>query len=319
MAKVPPQYNRVLREHRRRLDRITERQGIRQLRRMYNGAIRDMERRLAALPGIKRDKFTAHQYRLYLGQLRQGSALIAKRLSGGLGDISKRAQTEALRDLIDDISKLEASFTGAEVVLPIEQAGRFQGVINGVRESMLRSHQKNIAGFSARLIKSMENQLASSLLMGDDLGTTIDRVMDTVDIEWWQAERVARTELLHTYNATQRQGIQESVGELPDLMMRWTEHISDATGRALDNRVDGGRIEDSHAMHGQVVRPGGVFRFPTTMPDGSPVSPKLARFAGKSWSNPPNRANDRASLAPVRPHWGVPGWQWVNGARVTWP
>lgn len=321
MAKTPPAYNRVLAEHRRRLNRIAEQQGLRPLRRMYDQAIRDIERRLAALPGGKRDKFTAHQYRLYLGQLRQGSMVIAKRLASGLGDISKKAQTEAVRDLVQDIAKLEKTFTGAEVVLPIEEAGRFQGVVSGVRESMLRNHAVSMANYSARLVKSMENQLSSSLLMGDDLGTAIDRVMNTADVEWWQAERIVRTETIWAYNATQRQGIQESAGELPDMMMRWTEHINDTTGQALDDRVDGGhgRIEDSHAMHGQVAPPGGVFRFPSSMPSGAGIPAKLSRFVGKSWANPPNRPNDRATIAPVRPHWGIPGWRWVNGNRVPWP
>ena len=280
--------------------------------------MRQLERRLAKIPGAKRDRFTSHQYRLYMGQLQQGLALITKRLAGGLGDLSRSAQTEALRDVIHDITRLEKGFTGAEIVLPIEEAGRFQGVISGVRESMLQTHQVSVARYGGHLIQRMENQLASSLLVGDDLGTAIDRVVNTADLEWWQAERIARTETIWAYNATSRQGIQEAAGELPDMMMRWSEHISDTTGTALDNRVDGGngRIEDSHAMHGQVIAPGGVFRFPNTMPDGSPIPTKLRRFVGQSWSNPPNRPNDRATLAPWRPHWGIPAWQCVNGQRV---
>lgn len=318
MAKVPPAYRRVLAEHRRRLSRIADQQGIRTLKRAYEGAIRDIERRLVAIPGAKRDRFTAHQYRLFLGQMRQGLRLITERMVGTLGDITREAQREALRGLIYDVSRLEKHFTGAEVVLPVEEAARFQGVISGVRESLLREQQVSWARYGARLILKMEDQLSRSLLVGDDLGSAIDRITVLAGSEWWQAERIARTEILWSYNATHRSGIQESAKLLPDMMMRWSEHISDSTWRALDDRVDGGhgRVEDSHAMHGQVAAPGDVFRFPDTMADGSPVPGKLWRFRGETWPHPPNRPNDRASLAPWRPHWGVPAWHVVGGARV---
>ncbi|MEE9592236.1 MAG: hypothetical protein V3W28_01495, partial [Thermoplasmata archaeon] len=135
------------------------------------------------------------------------------------------------------------------------------------------------------------------------------------DVEWWQAERIARTEALWAANATHADGMRESARTLPDMMMRWTEYVDDATYRPLDDRVD----DDSIALHGQVAPVGGVFRFPLSMPTGAPIPRRLQRFIGKSWAHPPNRPNDRSSLSPVRPHWGVSGWQWVNGRRVAWP
>lgn len=311
-----PTYNQVLRAHRDKIARITDQQAIRRLRKVYNATIHDIERRLARLPGARRDSFTAHQYRAFLGQLREGMILTTRRLSDTMAVISLRTQMQALNDLIRDIKILESQFTGASVVLPVQEAARFQGVITGVRDSFLRANRTSMARYGARLIGKMENQLSSALLVGDDVGGAISRVVDTADIEWWQAERIVRTENMWAYNATQHQAVKESADVVPDMMMRWTEHISDVTGRALDSRVDGGRIEDSHAMHGQVAPPGGVFRFPNTMPDGSPIPPELSRFAGKTWANPPNRPNDRASLAPWRPHWGIPAWQCVGGVRV---
>jgi hypothetical protein len=319
VAKNPPAYDRVLREHRKRLYRISERRGVGDLRKMYVRTISQLENKLAAIPGAKRDRFTAHQHRLFLGQLRQGLALLTQRMTGVMGDISKDAQVDALRGLINSIGKLEAHFTGAEVVLPVEEAARFQGVIGGVRETMLRTHDVSMARYGARLITAMEDQLSVGLLAGEDIGTAIDRVVNTAGLEWYQAERIARTELIWAHNATQHQALRESARELPDMMMRWTENISDATGRALDDRVDGGRVEDSHAMHGQVAPAGGMFRFPNSMPGGGPIPAELNRFRGKSWAHPPNRPHDRASLTPVRPHWGVPGWQLIGGRRVPWP
>lgn len=316
MPDVPAPYRRVLDQHRDRLTRVADRGGVARLKRVYEDAIGDLERKLTRLPGRKGSTFTAHQYRLYLGQLRQGLAVLTKRMAEGLGDISKDAQTEALRGLITDVTRLERTFTGAEVVLPVEDVGRFRGVIGGVRESMLRSQATSAARYGAHLISKMEDQLGLSLATGEDLGSTIDRIMNTAGTEWWKAERVARTELIWSFNATHHSGLKETARELPDMMMRWSEHISDATGRALDDRVDGGRIEDSHAMHGQVAPVGGVFKFPSTMPNGGPIPRTLHRFSGKSWAHPPNRPNDRAVLAPWRPHWGIPGWQLLGGQRV---
>lgn len=320
MAKVPLAYQRVLAEHRRRVEKLSGGQGLSSLRKIYDQAILELERRLKRLPGAKRNTFTAHQHRLFLGQLRQGLALLMKRMAGGMGDISKSAQNAALRGLIGDISRLEGAFTGAEVVLPLEEAARFQGVISGVRESLLRTHEVSAARYGARLISKMEDQLTMGLSLGEDIGSAIDRVVQAADLEWWQAERITRTETLWAYNATHQSGMKEAAEALPDLMMRWTERVGDAPARGLDDRVD----VDSIAMHGQVAPPGGVFRFPSMLPRGAQLTmdqrknwPKVqARFAGQTWAHPPNRPNDRSSLAPWRPHWGIPAWHLVNGRRV---
>jgi hypothetical protein len=317
--RVPKRYRDVLKEQRRRLRRLAERGGVGALKKIYEEAIADLERRLAKI-GPKSETFSAHQHRMFLGQLRQGLAGIVQAMSGGMADISRDVQVEALRGVIADIGRLEKGFTGAEVVLPIEEAARFQGVVAGVRESMLRAHEVSVARYGSRLIRKMEDQLSVSLLTGEDLGTAIDRITKTAGQEWWKAEEIARTETLWSFNATQHQGMKEAARELPDLMMRWTEHVSDTAPHGLDDRVD----VDSIALHGQVAPPGGVFRFPSTLPPGAVLTPEQSkkwpsvqrRFAGQSWAQPPNRPNDRSSLAPWRPHWGVPGWQWVGGRRV---
>jgi hypothetical protein len=92
---------------------------------------------------------------------------------------------------------------------------------------------------------------------------------------------------------------------MEDLMMRWTEHVDDEDGEPLDNRVG----EDSIYMHGQLARPGGIFR----MPPDADVHESLLEGA---WFHPPNRANDRGVLAPWRSHWGIPGWELLGGRKV---
>jgi hypothetical protein len=130
----------------------------------------------------------------------------------------------------------------------------------------------------------------------------------------WQAERIVRTECAWAFNATHADGIADAARELPDMMMRWTEQCDDASGAPLDDRVG----VDSIALHGQLAKPGGVFTMPPTslVPDKSGKTDVPLGLVGMMWAHPPNRPNDRAVLAPWRPHWGVPGWTWDGSGRV---
>jgi len=136
-----------------------------------------------------------------------------------------------------------------------------------------------------------------------ELRARIEAVMET---QRYKLERIARTETAFAFNAAQHEGIQVLAARHPDVRKRWTELVDDATGAPLDNRV----APDSLALHGQLARPGGVF----TMPNDSRVSP---RIQGKTYTFPPNRPNDRATILPWRPGWGVPGWEYRGGQRIT--
>ena len=136
------------------------------------------------------------------------------------------------------------------------------------------------------------------------VGEAIGAAVEAADRQWWKVERVARTEGALAFNAAQEDGIALLAQAHPGLMKRWTELVSDLTGAPLDDRVG----DDSIALHGQVARPGGLFVMPDT--DKAP-----ARMVGMSWSSPPNRPNDRATLLPWHPDWGIPGWVIRGGKR----
>ena len=170
--------------------------------------------------------------------------------------------------------------------------------------------------WGALSVRNMENELTQSLMLGEQFSATIDR-MDTVTGEaWWQAERIARSECAYAFNVTQRDGIAAVSHELPGIMLRWTEYVDDASGEPLDTRVD----VDSEMLHGQVAGVGEEFVMPDTMPDGTPVPKekehKVAHLRGKSWAQPPNRPNCRATVIPWRKEWGIPGWRYIRGRRV---
>lgn len=609
--KRPPRaYLDALAEHQRRLDRLSLHQGPKQLKAVYDDAQAHLVRKMhAAAKAGRAETFSMHQYRVLSAQVRAGQAQMAARMAGKLHDVSKQAQKEAVRGLTHDLNKLEKHFTGADIVLPLDEATRFQGIVKGQATSLLRTNQTSMARYGARVVKSMEDRMTLGLMTGDTTSEVIDAVAGVGDLEWWQGERIVRTECLpgntlvsgavvgaahkrwyegplvevvtkngrkfsatpnhpmltrrgwvgagslhhgdhlvgytgqqhpcaagdkhvargpttisqvfdataavgvqerrggsepdfhgdgregevyvarpnrelgygvfapisqelaqyvfspthlararfcigcrqllgvakrcscgysanrlihlfqtltdggvahaqrfrdmlgslaravalsdfgygqvahagvftaasvesvarlaqtpsyisfahhpadplfpnvhgfgnlrdaeprdiefdgvasvsirafcgHVFNLTTPNGyftingfytgntawafngahhaaIQEAAVELPDLQMRWSEHVDDATGQPFDDRVGA----DSLALHGQVAPPGGFF----TMPVDPDVSPTLW---GRSWMFPPNRANDRAALAPWRPTWGIPGWRLVGGAKV---
>lgn len=301
-------YKATLVEHRAKLDRLLDRRGLSPMKRLYDeaadGMASKLRRTMAQMPG----SFTLHQQRIALAQLRQGQWLISNRLAGELGDLSLEAQKESLRGLASGLTKLEKDFVGSEVTLPIEEAARFRGVIDKRRTSLLKMHKDSMARYGARAVTDMEDALSVSLISGETPLEAVERVREVIDVEWWQAERIVRTETAWAYNATHRDGIVESAEELPGLMMQWNEYV-DEQGNPQDNRVG----VDSLAMHGQVTDVDGEFIMPPKAPDGTPVSPSLV---GESWEFPPNRPNDRAVLVPWRAEWGVPGWRYRGGRRV---
>ena len=316
MASPARIYKDILDEHRRRMIRLADRHGVANLKKLYDDAQAELERRLHEVARRYGNSFTAHQHRVFLAQIRQGQSVIARRLAGALGDVSREAQVDSLRGLISDMTRLERKFTGAAVALPVEEASRFRGVIDGRRQSLLRAHEASMANYGAAVVASTEDALGLSLATGENASEAIDRVMDVTTGEWWQAERIVRTEVLGAFNATYYDGLAATAEEIPDIMMRWVEHVDDTTYTPLDDRVG----DDSVALHGQVAPVGGVFTFPETMPGGGPVNPKtlerMQRDYPGGWMFPPNRPNDRATLSAWRPHWGVSAWRCVDGQRI---
>lgn len=294
-------------EHIRKLDRLIDRGGVARLRRLYQQAQAELEAKITRSVGRGSAPFTAQQHRTLLAQVRQGQMQIARRLGDASADATIETQKDALSTLVGSIKRLEkAHGPGGTMVLPIEEAARFHGVIDKHRTSLLKQNRASMATYSAGVVKKIEGNLALSMATGETTSQAVERVARTADLEWWKAERIVRTEQSWAYNATQHAGLLASAEAMPDLYMRWTELVDDWSRRPLDDRVGA----DSIALHGQVAKPGQPFRMPASAPD---VSDSLL---GRSWMHPPNRPNDRAVLMPWKPGWDVPGWQLVGGAKV---
>lgn len=299
---MPTTFDKISREHTKRLNRLIERGGVNRLRKLYDQAQSELVTKLSRRFG--NGTFTMAQMKQFQILLQQGQIRIARNMGDALAAVTADTKADALRAAIKDFKRLENKF-GSGVALPVEEASRFAGVL-GKNTSLILKHSKTLMGKTGvRTIRKLEQELALSLMTGETVNDAIDRVQKVTGNEWWQSERIVRTEQAWAFNATHADAIADAAEELPDIMMRWTELVSDSTGRPLDDRVE----DDSIAMHGQVAPPGGVFTMPSGK-SGVPIS-----MWGKSWSHPPNRPNDRATLQPWRPHWGVPGWVIKGGRR----
>jgi hypothetical protein len=302
------EFQEAARAHADKLNNLIDRGSVPRLRKVYQQAVSELEGKLATALKSGSAPFSIQQHRSLLAQARTGLVQLSRSMTSKLGEETAGQQEAAARALIIDVKRLEKKATGAVVQLPIEQAARFAGVVDKRKTSLLKHHQKLMSKTASASILKIEGALAQSLVQGETGYAAVSRVVDAVGGEWWRSERIVRTESAWAYNATHVDAAKDAVKTFPDLMMRWSEQVSDVTLLPLDNRTG----DDSRAMHGQLARPGGLFMMQTVPPPGLKVSLGLL---GQSWDHPPNRPHDRATLTPWRPGWGW-AWELVNGQRV---
>lgn len=312
--RVPPAFARAVAAHRSQLERVVKAGAVSKIKGIYEEAQDELLKKLRkSIRGGRGDTFSAHQQRQALVQVRQGQAIAAQRMAGAMGPLSKNAQAASLKGLVNDVARLSKVYTGSEVVLPIEEASTMAGVIGKRAPSLLRMHKTSMARYGVNVVQKVEKKMALSLLTQETPGEAIEKVAQTIDGEWWQGERIVRTEMAYAFNAAHKDGIEESSDDFPEMMMRWEENCDEA-GNPLDDRV----AVDSLAMHGQLAAPDDVFTMPATSQvpdkDGNTEVPK--GLIGKSWEFPPNRPNDRSVVQAWMREWGVPGWTFVGGRRV---
>lgn len=303
------EFREAAHRHLRALDDLIERGSVPRMRKLYTGAIQELEQKLAASIKDKHSPFTVQQTQSLLAQAKHGLARLSASLGTALGEQTAKTQHASAERLVKDIKRLEKAASGAIVRLPIEQASRFAGIVDKRRTSLLKLNKTSMAKYGATVVGKIEQALAMSLLKGEAGYAAVSSVAETMNMEWWRAERIVRTETAWAYNATQMDATAEASKQFPNMMMRWVEFVTDVSLQKMDDRVG----DDSVVMHGQLAKPGTYFTMPMFPPRaGLKISPSLR---GKQWTNPPNRPNDRAVLQPWRPGWGW-GWELVNGSRV---
>ncbi|MFA6166768.1 MAG: hypothetical protein WC700_09135 [Gemmatimonadaceae bacterium] len=309
-------YREMQRATAARLRRIAEQGAVKRMRGVYERGYAEMLAKLkATIRAGKSETFTGLQQRAILAQLRQGVVKFGGQLQGVLAESMTEARLESVRAVASDIERLTVHFKGAAVAGDVDAAAIHAGATEAHRASRMRAPGvKSLARYGSDLVAKIEDEMSMSALQGETVGDAIQRIETVGDLQWWQAERVARTEAAYAASTSTIDGVEAAAGMVPGLTLRWTEYVDDASGQGLDERVS----VDSLAIHGQIRSKDGMW----TMPDSSPVPDAKgltevhASLAGKTFTSAPCRPNGRETLVPWHPDWGIPGWYWIGGERV---
>lgn len=302
-------YRAIVRGQQLEIERLVRARGLTPVRAIYDDLLRELVAALAHLPpGFDRTVKEG-----LLAQVRATMARLVGAGGGALAAGSAAAHAAAASAGFRLLNQMEREFAGAVVPLPLREIAVMRGV-TARAPNLLTVHRRSLARYGARVVGEISEQTSIGLALGENTSKIIDRVQGVADVEWWQGERIVRTEMNYAYNAGHRDALTVEAEELDDdLWAQWSEHAT-PDGAPLDDRVE----VDSLAMHGQVAKTGEVFTQPPTSPQadrkGRTEVPKA--LVDQTWEHPPNRPNDRSTLVPWRPHWGIPGWVWRDGQRV---
>lgn len=302
-------YRAIVLDQQRKIDRLVTARGVTPVQRVYEDILAALTRAVGNLPGT----FDQTVKTGMLAQVRAAMARFVARGATALDQASAAAMGEAASHAFQLLVTMERQFTGAVVPLPINEIALIRGA-TGRTSSLLNVHRRSLARYGARTVLNIEDQVSLGLALGENTSQIIDRVQGTAETEWYQAERIVRTEMSYAYNASHRDAIDAESEEFDgDIWAQWSERAT-PEGSPLDDRV----AVDSLAMHGQVAAAGEVFTQPPSSPypDARGRTEVSASLVGNTWEHPPNRPNDRSTLVPWRPHWGIPGWVWRDGERV---
>lgn len=283
---APAQTNRLadlLLAHRFRVMRVTEGRGLAPLRSLYERARSDLRERLASLlTGKKGKTFDAYNARVALAQIEEFMRAFSGDMARHMDASTVDAQRLSLEDLTGQVYLLEPKFRGAGAPLAVEEAAVFEGIIGGARPIIRHRLEEGVGHYSARAVTRMERSMAMSILQNKTIDDAVGDLVDQTgafESERWRAERIVRTEMANAYEYTKHQGMIET--ERRDLPGMKRQIVA-----IFDNRTG----EDSKLINGQVVD--------MDEPFYDPVQKKY-------YMNPPNRPNDRETVIPFHPDWGM--------------
>lgn len=296
-----------MRLHRAALDRLLDKRGVAVLKRLYDQGQAELVAALFQLVRAERkvEPLSIFQLRQLMLKVREHQARLATTLAAQIAPISREAQAEGIRQIDRTITKLEREFTGALITLPVLEVATFNELIDKRDPALQTAHRRSLAHAATLLTKKIEEALTVAVAAKEAPSEAMSRVQDVLEDAWWLHARPIRTGLAAAFNFGHTEAVDMASDGVTDLYKRWTELVDDVTGAPLDNRVG----KDSIVLHGQVAKPKNVF----TMPPDPRCHPS---WWGQTWTQSPNRPNDRSVTMPWRPQWGIPGWEWNGSSRV---
>lgn len=304
----------ILRASMRDVDAISKvtSQGAKARRELLD-ELREADRRLASRLrsearrfGELDARFTGASALAYQSQIQLQIAYLEKRLKGFTEARARVAVERSLQHTVTAMEQLEKRFTGIVRPLRLRQRGAMSSLIAGNQSSLLGQIPTSVDRYGRAMTAEFERYMRIGMIQGMTMDEMIAgltghggprgrvsmaaRLTDTGVIRlveedipeglfkrhrYW-AERVVRTEMMHSYNQARRVGYESMRDtDAPDLQKKIVA--------ILDNRT----APDSIAVNGQIRN----------------LEDDFVDGKGRRYKYPPARPNDRETTIPWRPEW----------------
>lgn len=262
---IPESVLLIVRAHYNRLREIEPRHQA-ELLRISQKLEKDVEARLGELDPTR---FTAQQQRAVLLQLRATVATYSEDLEGALVDMGEVSAAIGRDKLVTELAAWESEFRGTlERIAPIEEAAEL------LDPGLLEYYAASADRYGLEQIAQFRGVMAESMLAGETLIQTTEKLVTASGLPDWRAERIVRTETSLAYHRRQQLDLEETFGDEAE---EWDKELV----TTFDRRTG----EDSKFVHGQTRKLKELFK------DNE----------GREYLHPPNRPNDRETEVMVPP------------------
>jgi hypothetical protein len=287
----------IIAVNRRSATQLAEKIGKKQLLGILEHATLDLQRRLTRAEAFRKmgkaTPFTEERLRLTLRQIKDTVDTVKSGIRGTISDMGKTAAETATENLLEYMTQADALFRGVAAPLALKEAEVLSRASAGVESSILHrleadpSHRGAgvLDRYGTATIEHFEQTLRQGLLTGESWMAMRDSVvsqspfLQQAPAHW--AERIVRTEVMHSYNRASWDGMRAIDDSLGDLVRVLVAVFDEQTGW------------DSVQVHGQIRRTDEPFEWSTAN------GPEL-------YMHPPNRPNDREVVVPQRISWKLP-------------
>ena len=272
----------IVRLHRAQLFGVIEIRGVGRLKKIYADARTDLEERLRGLQRSgKGQTFTAHHLRLVLAQVADTIRGFEGPFIDHLQDAGRIAGNLAPRHLTSMIGTLDPGELRADNARHPGGAGggRPRGAYESAAPTLLETYKRSARLYGPQAIVAIRNGMAGSIVRGEGVDETIDRVVGSTGLfqgQRWRrkAERLVRTETAYSYGVTNQRSMEQLKPAVPKMQKRLVATFDDRTGK------------DSKELNGETVPVDQPFRWVVKNARGEPTG-KAYRVATVSAPNRP--------------------------------
>jgi hypothetical protein len=283
---------RLVNLHRAQLFGVIDVRGVGKLKPVYAEAREELGRKLRRLQVAgKGQTFGAVHLRAVLNQVTTSLKDFEKPLADHMETTGKLAAAVGPRQVSQMIGDVQEHLGRMTPVIQASQVAVVRGVYPKIAPTLLEKYRRSARLYGPQALKAIKGGLAQSLVQGETVDEAVDRLVGSdglFEAQRWRAERIVRTELSYTANASRQQAMLDFRQQaMPQLLKRWVETFDDRTG------------EDSKQLNGQTVPVDKPFEWVVKDAHG------VATGEVKYFMHGPNRPHDRSVQIPWQSGWGA--------------